>query len=376
MKVLFIGHYKEQSGWGRAACEYILALDAVGIDVVCRPVILNQTTSDIPDRIKELENKDVYDCNICIQCVLPHLLYYDGSFDRNICIPFIDTKRLKHHTWLKFMHLFEIWSPCSVLSYNLIEVLNNRVETVAVPCDESKYMSTVKPIDLGIDLGESFKFYSIFDMSPRKNLPTLLKAFHMEFKPYEDVQLIIKTSKAGSSPDLTKRYVMDMNNKICKSLKLYKTHRYTNPIIISEMLTDSQIEQLHAYGDCFVLPTRGEAWCFPAFDAMGYGKHPIVTGRTSCSDYIVDTLDIETESGSLIKSTMTPVTGMTDTFQELFTATELWEEPDVLDLQRLMRRAYDNRASITQNSTSFDMVEAFSREKVGQKMKDILCTQK
>ena len=35
MKVLYIGHYKEFGGWAEAAKSYILALDSVGVDVVC-----------------------------------------------------------------------------------------------------------------------------------------------------------------------------------------------------------------------------------------------------------------------------------------------------------------------------------------------------
>ena len=36
MKVLYFGHYKEGTGWAQAAIDYILALDSVGVDVVCR----------------------------------------------------------------------------------------------------------------------------------------------------------------------------------------------------------------------------------------------------------------------------------------------------------------------------------------------------
>ena len=38
MKILYIAHYKESSGWSVAAKEHILALDNAGIDVVSRNV--------------------------------------------------------------------------------------------------------------------------------------------------------------------------------------------------------------------------------------------------------------------------------------------------------------------------------------------------
>jgi len=33
MKVLYIGHYRDGTGWGNAAVNNILAMDAAGIDV-------------------------------------------------------------------------------------------------------------------------------------------------------------------------------------------------------------------------------------------------------------------------------------------------------------------------------------------------------
>ena len=43
MKVLYVGCYRDGTGWGKAAENYILAMDAVGIDVVPRSVKLNET---------------------------------------------------------------------------------------------------------------------------------------------------------------------------------------------------------------------------------------------------------------------------------------------------------------------------------------------
>ena len=51
MKVLYIGHYREGSGWGQAAIDYILAMDSVGIDVVPRAVNLNQRHLQLQERI-------------------------------------------------------------------------------------------------------------------------------------------------------------------------------------------------------------------------------------------------------------------------------------------------------------------------------------
>lgn len=57
MKVLYIGHYKEFGGWSQAAIDNILALDKIGVDVVCRNVTLTQDRKDVDKRILALESK-------------------------------------------------------------------------------------------------------------------------------------------------------------------------------------------------------------------------------------------------------------------------------------------------------------------------------
>jgi hypothetical protein len=52
MNILYIGHYKESSGWSQAAIDYILALDAAGENVVCRNITLtNDSVENLPSRI-------------------------------------------------------------------------------------------------------------------------------------------------------------------------------------------------------------------------------------------------------------------------------------------------------------------------------------
>ena len=92
MKVLYIGHYKEFGGWARAATDYILSLDAVGVDVVCRNVTLTQD-QPISGRLKELEQKNTDGCDYCIQHVLPHHLVGTEKFKQNIAI--LDAEHLQ-----------------------------------------------------------------------------------------------------------------------------------------------------------------------------------------------------------------------------------------------------------------------------------------
>ena len=72
MKVLYLGHYKEGTGWSVAAINNILALNKQDIDLVTRNVRLTKEV-EVPEEILELE-KRFTNIDVCIQHVLPHHL--------------------------------------------------------------------------------------------------------------------------------------------------------------------------------------------------------------------------------------------------------------------------------------------------------------
>ena len=82
MKVLYVGCYRDGTGWGNAAIDYILSLDAAGVDVVPRAIKLNNEQVELPSRIVELENKSSSGCDVCIQHILPHFMEYSSSLKR------------------------------------------------------------------------------------------------------------------------------------------------------------------------------------------------------------------------------------------------------------------------------------------------------
>ena len=121
MKILYIGHYKEFGGWSQAAKDYILALDASGVDVVCRNVTLTQDR-EVSGRLKELEEKSTEGCDICIQHVLPHHLVRTNKFKKNIAYLASESTSIKHLSWLEQLKLVdEIWVPNSDLKESLEE---------------------------------------------------------------------------------------------------------------------------------------------------------------------------------------------------------------------------------------------------------------
>ncbi len=369
MKVLFIGHYRDATGWAKAAQEWILALDSVGVDVVPRPVKLNSNMPDVPVRIQELEKKSSKDCNICIQNVLPHLMDYNGHFDKNIGVFFADTDSIKYSSWPERLNMMdELWVPNTDMVINC-ERSNVKVPVSVVPCTTDVRKFNVKYDSLDIpEMAGNFVFYTIGDAVRRKNLSVLIRAFHLEFSINEPVSLLIKITKYGMSSDEIFNNTKTMCDVVKRELKLYPNiEDYMKEFIITEHVKEHVMMKLHNTGNCYVSPSFGEAWNIPVFDAMGFGNVPICACVGGPKDYLKG-------SPNFVQGSWEPVFGMTDTFADVCTGRENWFNVSVLHLQREMRKAYERKDVILEmlQADGKKRLENYSYEAVGNKMKELL----
>ncbi|MHA2030986.1 MAG: glycosyltransferase, partial [Candidatus Kariarchaeaceae archaeon] len=267
MKVLFIGHYRDGSGWAIAAQHFILALDAVGVDVVPRYIKLNDVQEDIPERIVQLEKKSDRNCDVVIQNTIPQFFNPDGHFKKNIGLYLTEVSHFKKTGWTDQINMMdEVWVTCED---SLTASLNSHVEVpvhiVPVPCDVSKYAQRWEPMVFP-ELEDKFVFYFIGECTRRKNIIALIKAFHLEFDPQEEVGLLIKGSYPGLSPSQCSQRLVERCKTTKEQLRRYnKIGNYKPEVVLTQRLTSDQIMQLHATGNCFVMPSFGEGWCIPAF---------------------------------------------------------------------------------------------------------------
>lgn len=350
MKVLYVGHYREGfTGWGQATIDSILALDKAGVDIVCRPIILNKI-ADIPDRIKELENKSIDGSTICIQHVLPHYMEYNSKV-KNVGMFYMETSTCKFTSWeSKLAKMDELWVPNSSAHRYASSI--NKARIIPVPADLNKY-SYSNTINLP-NIYDSYKFYSIIDLNYRKNLPDLLRAFHTAFSKHEPVDLVLKVN--GSKEDI---------NKICEAVRLgLKLHarpnQYKQEIIISGQLSQDQIYGLHNACDCYVSTSYNEGWCMPLFDAMGFGNQVLTNWCDGSADFVPRECTVDSIPDSCFN--------MTNTFNDMYTGYETWEKISVPNLIDKMRFQYE----YGERNPAYDLSE-YSYENVGQKMKEYLC---
>lgn len=372
MKVLYIGHYKEQGGWAEASKGYILSMQEVGIDVICRNVTLTQD-HDPGKEILKLEKKSTKDADICIQHVLPHHLVGTNKYKKNIAFLASESSSIKNLTWCEYLKLVdEIWVPNHDLQRSLKVDGFNNVSVIPHCFDMEKYTKKYPELNLQ-ENQNSFKFYYIGDWNQRKNLGAIIRAFHSEFDETDNVKLVFKINKFGYDPNKLRQEFEQFSNQEKQKLRIHKDlSKYKKDIIITERLSEEQLCGLHQSCDCFVCPSHGEAWSIPSFDAMAFGNTPICTNFGGPKDFI----DVFNENtGCLIRGVEVPCICADAAFPEIFTANESWMHPSETDIKSCMRKSYETklaRNKLICKKDGLKRAKEFSFEKIGQLMKDKL----
>ena len=198
MKILYLGHYKEQSGWANAAINNILALDSVGLDVVCRNISLTNANGIVPDRIYELENKPSSDSDYCIQHILPHHLSGTSIFKKNVAYCPAESIHTQNNVWHNNLEVMdEVWVANKTQKENLEKFITKPTKVVPHAFNCSLYEKKRNNV-----FNDSvFRFYNISDINQRKNIESIIRCFFHCFDINDNVELLLKVKKHGLSND-------------------------------------------------------------------------------------------------------------------------------------------------------------------------------
>jgi len=354
MKILFISNYRDgYNGWSEAALLYLKAMYSAGLNVVCRPIKLNEYNGLVPEHVLEMESKSLNNIDIVIQNVLPNHMVYSKKFKYNIGLYYKETVENKHHIWDDALNMMDIlWVPTQTMKIEDKEI-NENIDVVSVPYDPQEFID-VKP--LYIPYKENYAFYWVGDLNRRKNLKCLIAAYYLGFTDIDCTSLIIKASKFGSSPSQVQDEVMKLCMVVADSLRIYNSFEdYPRITIIGEQLSRDAILGLHKSCDCFVYPSFGEAWGLPMMDALASGNILVASENGGA-------LEMNTPNTILVKGQIKTVQGM-KSLPGLYTGREKWIDTDPSDLCKAMRSAYERKP--IENT----IIDKFSIESVGNLIK-------
>lgn len=369
MKILFIGPYRQDDGWGHASRSFLKSLCMTDHDISSAPVYLNRQKeyrSFDDDFMLSSESNRNENYDVVIQNCLPHMFRQYGGV-KNIGISFFESS-IKNTPWPNSIHLMDrMWVSSSFEKQILEQASVTNVDIVPIPSDiniidqEFEYKKLIERTD------DDFIFYFVGENTTRKNISALIKAFHLEFKPYEQVELVLKVNNVGMSDEETLEDIKKLIYKVKGRLGLYKdVSMYKSEHVITRFLSENDLRGIHKDCDCFVMPSSGEGFCIPAFDAMLHGSSVIANANCSIADYIYNG-----ENGILVHSKKVPAVAVDRPLSFLYNGRDYWYEVDVEPLRLAMRKEYDNRLKNKTKILEFskrNIIPFYSFDRVAESM--------
>jgi len=392
MKVAYLSVYRDGTGYANQAIHNMLAMESGGIYVVARAIKLSpQSNHELAKRVEHLEQKTTDKVDVVVQHVLPHQFEYKAGV-RNIGMFDWETTHFGRSNWGHCCNLMdEIWVP-STQNAQAVKDSNVSVPIKIFPCacDIARFDNPPPPLEIK-KLKNKCVFYVIGEMTRRKNLVAVLRAFYTAFTLRDDVALVIKTNVPGKSSDEATELLRSTINDVKKSLHTYVRHPYYPPVAcITDFLPNQKLDQLHVACDVFVLASHGEAWGIPAHDAMGFGNPVILSNWGSFPELTypqaAEYWEPEThrfkwpgeiDCGWLVKGQLTPCFGHTESFPDLYTGEEYWFDPDIEHLINCMRQAYSewqNGSLSSKREAARNRAAEFSYELIGAIARELLET--
>lgn len=259
----------------------------------------------------------------------PHTYYARRTVGRTT----FETDRIPD-SWRERCNAFdEIWVPSyfNLETFARSGVAEEKLHVLQEGVDTEHFRPDTQPLKFSGTRG--FNFLSVFDWEKRKGYDILLRAYCSEFKPDEDVSLILKVSTQNQPH----AQLVDLVSYFIERTLRCKLEDSPNIVLLTGMLPHARFPQLYASANAFVLPTRGEGWGRPFMEALACGRPVIATRWGGQMDFLND------ENADLIELDGLRSTGA-DIDLEIF-AGHRWAEPSVDHLRQLLRGAVNDRPS-------------------------------
>lgn len=374
-KILYVGPIRDFSGYATAARNYVRALNDSGCNLATRALRYDGGNTPMSAVEKTLNNKDINDVDIVLCHTTPNEQEIkEGVF--NCCYFAWETDRVPDE-WVKQLNKMDlIMVPCddNILACRVAGV---KPPVVKVPhtFDVNYYRNAPAKYDMH-NFDGYFKFLSICQLSKKKGVDALIFAYLNEFKAKDKTLLILKVYVNPNDSDAEKNIIAQNINEIKASLRL-KEDEYPRIQVIHGVSDEDVIKKLYKTADCYVLPSRGEGWGIPHFDALGFGLPSIGLKWGGTREFI------NNKNGWLVDYTMQPCHSMPHPHNFMYTANDNWAEPDILSLRKAMREAFiewsidkvskdELSAWQTRKNNALATAKLYDHSVVGPHMRDVI----
>lgn len=336
MKLLFTGPLLDFSGFAHASRLFLRTLAESDLELTARPLQydqLDQGQAFVPEPwMAKLLQNDLQNVDMAIQMTTCN--------DEAVPIPgvlnglysFFESDRLQS-SWAAKANQFDFLIVPS--RHNVQALVRSGVSkpimTCPPPCDSLRYERSVKPFELQ-NAENRTVFYNICQLSTKKGIDALLRAYFAAFCDMPDeVLLVLKTYVNMHSREqdvqIVKQYIQQI-----KARTRIPVQKWPPVLPLVYTMSDEEIDGLHARGDAYVCSSRAEGWGIPPFDAMAFGKTVISNQYGGLGEFVRD------ETALIYGGMPTLFYDMPHGDPGLFTGVEQCFEPSPAQMAVLMRR--------------------------------------
>lgn len=182
-----------------------------------------------------------------------------------------------------------LWVPCHTNrdAFLLSGMPSEKVAVIPYPYDPSKHCIAAPRGSTKVPAGK--RYYHIGKWEPRKNQHRLIGAFLIAHTPQDRASLFIKTSGFGigwiNYPTFEESLRFWLQEERVKANGWTSEHMDRLIRVVSDKLSDADIEQIHARNNIYVSSGLGEAWDIPAFEAKLAGNRLVTVGFGGSGEY-------------------------------------------------------------------------------------------
>jgi glycosyltransferase involved in cell wall biosynthesis len=284
--------------------------------------------------LSEMLKQPLQDVDFLIQATTCNIEAVPKPGVLNALYTFFELDRIPTH-WVEKANQFDfIIVPCQYNGQMLVKCgVVKPIFIIQPPTDLSRYDTFMKPVaDPGIpDLAGKTVFYNICQLSGKKGIDALLRAYYAAFADMpDDVVLVLKTyinmGFRGNDLKIVKEFIQRVKQGCHIPLEKLP------PVLpVVNVMSEDQIRGLHTKCDAYVNSSRAEGFCLPAFDALGFGKTLISNNFGGMAEYV--TKDTALTYGGCISN----VYDQQHSEPFLYTGLSRWFEPSTAHMADTMR---------------------------------------
>jgi len=216
---------------------------------------------------------------------------------------------------------------------------------------------------------KKYNILSVGTFQYRKGWDILFSSYLKTFKDIDKVRLIVKPFvDSTDSGDTQINNLKNMVNDLRSRFNSYKPEI----CLIRSYLPDHKLARLYRSANLFVLPTFGESWGYPAFEAAACKVPLVITGWSAPAEYL------NNDMANHIKYSMIGLDSKYMSFHPSFVAAgndgdHMWARPDEDHLSSMLLDFYrGSKIPLIKVDRAYKFVQKYKWENSVNKISDII----